>query len=70
MTLNSSKPDNGHEYRYRVREGVEFMYSWRGAEGDSIGFVKEAGDVFRDQRLLQVYVSPLAADFPIDFLAI
>ncbi len=28
-------------------QGVEFMYSWRGAEGDSIGLVKEAGDVFR-----------------------
>ncbi len=40
-------------------QGVGFMYSWRGAEGDAVGFVQEAGEVFRTVKTSYKYMSPM-----------
>lgn len=39
-------------------QGVGFMYSWRGAEGDSVSFVQEAGGAFRAVKTSYKYMSP------------
>lgn len=44
---------------FETGQGIEFMYSWRGAEGESVGFVQEAGDVFRVIKSSYKYMSPL-----------
>ncbi len=39
-------------------QGISFMYTWLGAEGDSIAFVHEAGDIFRPVKSAYRYMSP------------
>jgi hypothetical protein len=47
------------EQVFESDRGIEFTYSWRGAEGDSIGLVREEGNVFRTVKTSYKYMAPL-----------